>query len=88
MDIDANVVRHSRKAGMNDIEKHSKIVPQRMKVAPKRGLGPPFWVPGGGLDLPFGLLWIPWGPTVAQGAIFRGFRVHLGGGFEAKLDDV
>ena len=40
--------------------------------------------PRGGLDLPFGSLWDPCGPTVPPGSTFRGFWSSFGGSFGAQ----
>ena len=54
-----------------------------IRMIPQRAPGPPFWVPGGGLDLPFGSLWVPCGPTVVPGSILGGFRDTFRGSFGA-----
>jgi len=88
LDIDANIVRHSRKEIVNDIEKHPNQLPKVMKMVPRRGPGPPFWGPRGGLDLPFEPLWVPCGPTVPPGSILEDFGGHLGGHFELKICEI
>ena len=47
MVIDAKIVRHGRSAVVNIIEKHSKLDQKVMRMMPQRGLGSPFWCPGG-----------------------------------------
>ena len=45
--IVANIVRHSPKKAVHNLEQHVKEVPSVMKIVPRRGRGPPFGVPGG-----------------------------------------
>ena len=45
--IDAKIVRHGRSAIVNIIEKHSNSDQKVIRMMPQRGLGPPFWCPGG-----------------------------------------
>jgi len=75
LDIDANIVRHSRKDVVNDIEKHPNLLPKVMKMVPRRVPGPPFWGPRGSLDLPFEPLWVPsgshLGPQCPPGRFWR-----------------
>ena len=75
LDIDANIVRHSRKDVVNNIEKHPNLLPKMMETVARRVPGPPFWGPRGGLDLPFEALWIPsgshLGPQCPPGRFWR-----------------
>ncbi len=65
MVIDAKIVRHGRSAVVNIVEKHLNLNQKVIRMMPQRGLGPPFWCPGGGLDLLFGFLRVPCGPCGA-----------------------
>ena len=75
LDIDANIVRHSRKDVVNNIEKHPNLVPTVMKMVARRVPGRPFWGPRGGLDLAFEPLWVPsgshLGPQCPPGRFWR-----------------
>ena len=72
LDINADIVRHSRKEVVNDIEKHSKEVPQVIKMVARRGPGPPFWVPGGA-GPPFWASLDPMWPHSGPRSTFGGF---------------
>ena len=64
MVIDAKIVRHGRSAVVNIIEKHSNSDQKVIRMMPQRGLGPPFWCPGGVSTSFLGF----WGSHVARGA--------------------
>jgi len=68
--IDVNIVRHSPKEVVDDIEKHPKSVPKVIKMMPRRGAGPPFWAS-----------LVPCGPTVSPRSTFGGFCGSFGRSF-------
>ena len=89
MEIDANIVRHSRKEVVNDIEKHPKQVPEVLKMVARRGPGPPFWVPGGWTSL-LGLFGSHVAPQSPPGRLLEDFGAHLGAKtmIKRKRDDL
>ena len=44
----------------------------------QRGPGLPFWDPGGGRELAFELLWVPYGPSVPPESFLEDFGGHCG----------
>ena len=56
-----------------------------IRMVPQRGLGPPLWCPGGGLDFLLGFLRVPCGPWCHPGGLIEDFGGHFGGHLESKI---
>ena len=53
-----------------------------------RGLGPPFWFPGGRLELLLGSIRVPCDPKCPPGRFIDDFGAYFGSHLESKIDQI